>query len=52
MAAEAQQHARMALGHQVQRVAQMKARNRAARALELVLLARRAWLAANTKVGR
>jgi hypothetical protein len=42
MAAEAQQHAGMALGHQVQRVAQMKAGDRAPRALELMRLARRA----------
>ena len=41
MAAEAQQHAGVALGHQVQRIAQVKAGDRAARALELVLLARR-----------
>ncbi len=39
--AKTQQHAGMALGDQVQRVAQMKAGNRAARALELVLLAGR-----------
>ena len=41
MAAEAQQHAGVALGHQVERVAQVEAGDRAARALELVLLARR-----------
>ena len=42
VAAKAQQHARVALGHQVQRVTQMKAGNGAARALELMLFARRA----------
>ena len=36
VAAKTKQHARVALGHQVQRVAQMKPGNRAARALELV----------------
>ena len=41
MAAEAQQHAGMALGHQVERIAQVKAGDRAARAFEFVLLARR-----------
>ena len=42
VAAKAQQHARVALGHQVQRVTQMKAGDRPARALELMLFARRA----------
>ena len=42
VAAKAQQHARVALGHQVQRVTQMKAGDGATRALELVLFARRA----------
>jgi uncharacterized membrane protein YqhA len=42
VAAEAQQHAGVALGDQVQRVAQVKAGDRAARALEFTLLARRA----------
>ncbi len=42
VAAEAQQHAGVALGHQVQRVAQVKAGDGAARALELVFLALRA----------
>ncbi len=41
VAAEAQQHARVALGHEVERVAQVKAGDGAARALELVLAAGR-----------
>jgi hypothetical protein len=41
VAAEPQQHRRVALGHQVQRVAQVEAGDGAARALQLVLLARR-----------
>ncbi len=41
VAAKAQQHARVALGHQIQRVAQVEAWDGAARAFELVLLARR-----------
>ena len=39
MATKAQQHAGMALGHQIERIAQVKAGDRAARALELVGLA-------------
>ena len=39
--AKAQQHAGVALGHQVQRIAQMKAGDRAARAFEFMLLTRR-----------
>ena len=42
VAAKAQQHAGVALGQQVQRVAQVKAGDRAARALQLVLASRRA----------
>ncbi len=39
VAAKAQQHLGVALGHQVQRIAQVKAGNGAARAFELVRLA-------------
>ena len=42
VAAKFQQHTRMALGHQIQRIAQVKAGDGAARSLELVRLARRA----------
>ncbi len=41
MTAEAKQHARVPLGNEVERVAQVKAGDGAARALELVLPARR-----------
>ena len=42
VAAEFEQHARMALGQQIQGVAQMKTRNRTARSLEFMRLAGRA----------
>jgi hypothetical protein len=41
VAAKTQQHAGVALGHQVQRIAQVEAGNRSPRALEFVFLARR-----------